>query len=419
VILLRLPFRFLRVLMQSTFLALGQIWANKVRSVLTTIGIVIGVASVTTVIAVLTGLKSNVLSEFEAFGTNKIFLIPRRPDEGRLRHASWRTIRFTPDQLEGLTAHCPSVDQYTPVADFVETLRYGHRTAENVHVLGIAASWHKIESRPVQLGRPFTAIDDAQARPVCLVTPKVRDKLRLDRDCVGQSVLVGKRWFRIVGVVEPHLQSAMFGGGGSDLEICIPFSTLWDMRQPGMHVVATSKSAEVSDEARAEIRFFLRRVRNLQPGDPDTFQVEVLEKYLEQFRNIALAITIVAGGIVGISLLVGGVGIMNIMLVSVSERTREIGLRKAVGARPSAILMQFLVEAVMLCFFGGAMGVFLGQALTSAMASIPGAKLDKAQIPLWAVAVSFGFAAAVGVFFGMFPAIKAARLDPIEALRHE
>jgi len=419
VILLRLPLRFVRLLMQSVRLALAQIWANKMRSLLTTIGIVIGVASVTTVIAVLTGLKGNILSEFEALGTNKIFIVPEKPREGRLRHANWRVIRFTPNQFEDLTAHCPSVDQFTPMASFMDTVATGGRSVEDVSVLGISSSWHKIENRPVQLGRAFSAVDEAQARPVCLLTPKVRDRLRLDRDCIGQSVLIGQRWYRVVGVVEPRVESSMFGGGASAMEVCIPFSLLWKMRQPWMHVIATSKSADLSDEARAEIRFYLRRVRDLQPGDPDTFRLEVIEQYLQQFNSIALAITIVAGGIVGISLLVGGVGIMNIMLVSVSERTREIGLRKAVGARPAAILMQFLVEAIMLCFFGGFMGVLVGQALTGAMASIPDAKLDKAHIPMWAIAVSFGFAAAVGVFFGMFPAIKAARLDPIEALRHE
>jgi putative ABC transport system permease protein len=132
-----------------------------------------------------------------------------------------------------------------------------------------------------------------------------------------------------------------------------------------------------------------------------------------------MMVTLVAGGIVGVSLLVGGVGIMNIMLVSVSERTREIGLRKAVGAKRSAILTQFLIEAIVLCFVGGFVGVGLGQLLTMAIGNIPNAELDMAYIPLWAVALSFAFAGSVGIFFGMFPAIKAARLDPIEALRHE
>ena len=186
-----------------------------------------------------------------------------------------------------------------------------------------------------------------------------------------------------------------------------------------MFVIAASRSPDVSDEARAELRFYLRNTRKLKPGDPDTFRLEVIEKYIQEFKKFALFVTAIAGGIVGISLLVGGVGIMNIMLVSVSERTREIGLRKAVGARPSAILFQFLVEAVMLCLFGGLIGLGGGQLLTKAIASIPNANLDQAYIPLWAIGVSFGFSALVGVFFGMFPAVKAARLDPIEALRHE
>ena len=167
------------------------------------------------------------------------------------------------------------------------------------------------------------------------------------------------------------------------------------------------------------MKFFLRQTRRLKPGDPDTFRMEVIEEYLKQFNIMAATITAIAGGVVGISLLVGGVGIMNIMLVSVSERTREIGLRKAVGARSSAILFQFLVEAVVLCLFGGLIGALGGQTLTFLITKIPNASLGKAHIPLWALGMSFGFAAAVGIFFGMFPAIKAARLDPIEALRHE
>jgi putative ABC transport system permease protein len=416
---IHLPFGFLRLLLQSIWLALAQIWANKARAALTTIGIVIGVASVTTVVAVLTGLKQNVLSEFEAFGTNKMYIIPENPQEGPLRHAPWYVIRFTPEQFDGLRKHCPSVGDLTRAAFFEATVQFGDRTAENVRVVGIDPSWHRIENRSVQIGRPFSVVDIQEARPVCLVPPDVRDKLRLNRDCVGQGILVNHRTFTIVGVVEPRFESAMFGGQDKALEIQVPFTTAWKGREPWMMAIATCRSADVADEALAEVRFYLRRVRDLKPGEPDTFRVEVMQKYLQQFKTVAMAITIVASGVVGISLLVGGVGIMNIMLVSVSERTREIGLRKAVGARPSAILLQFLVEAVVLCFFGGAVGIGIGEALTKAMASIPKAQLDKAYVPFWAIIVSFGFAAGVGVFFGMFPAVKAARLDPIEALRHE
>jgi len=418
-VIIRLPLAFARLCGQSILLALAQIWANKARSVLTTIGIVIGVASVATVVAVLTGLKKNVLSEFEAFGTNKMYILPQNPTEGPLRNAPWNVIRFTPEQFEGLRKHCPSVGDLTRTAFFDATVQAGDRSEEHVRVVGIDPSWHHIENRSVEIGRPFSVVDIQEARPVCLVPPDVRDKLRMNRDCTGQTIIVDHRTFTIVGVVEPRFESAMFGGQDKALEIQIPFTTAWKGREPWMMAIATCRTADVADEALAEVRFYLRRVRDLKPGDPDTFRVEVMQKYLQQFKAVAMAITVVAAGVVGISLLVGGVGIMNIMLVSVSERTREIGLRKAVGARPSAILLQFLVEAVMLCFFGGFMGVVVAGALTRLMVSIPNAHLDKVAIPLWAIGVSFGFAAAVGVFFGMFPAIKAARLDPIEALRHE
>jgi putative ABC transport system permease protein len=186
-----------------------------------------------------------------------------------------------------------------------------------------------------------------------------------------------------------------------------------------LHLIAASRSPEVSEEAQAEVTFFMRHQRHIRLGEADTFRIWVIQKELDEFSKVAATTTAIAAGVVGISLLVGGVGIMNIMLVSVSERTREIGLRKAVGARPGAILLQFLVEAVMLCCLGGLFGVLGGQGLTKVIAGLPGANLDKAYIPGWAIALSFGFSAGVGLVFGMFPAIKAARLDPIEALRHE
>jgi putative ABC transport system permease protein len=186
-----------------------------------------------------------------------------------------------------------------------------------------------------------------------------------------------------------------------------------------MRFVALAKSPEEAQDASAEITRVLRKVRGLASGDSDTFRVQAIDQFIDQFKSIASGITAVAGGIVGISLLVGGIGIMNIMLVSVSERTREIGLRKAVGATPSAILLQFLLEAVTLCLVGGLVGVLIGQTFALAVSSIPGAKMENASVPAWAVALAFVFSAGVGVVFGMFPAIKASRLDPIEALRHE
>jgi putative ABC transport system permease protein len=414
------PFFVLPVLLwQSAWLALGQIWVNKTRAVLTTLGIVIGVASVTAVIAVLTGLKANVLSEFESFGTNKIFVLPFAPEERNRRQVVNARTMFQPADFEGFLQNCPSVKTYTKICNLQMTVAYGSRSEEGVTITGIDSSWHAIENRAVTMGRPFSLIDEQHARPVCLINPKVRDALRLGRDPTGESVLLNNRRYLVVGMVEPRVESGMFGGGGSDSEVFIPFSTARQNGNLMFIVIAASRTPEVNEEARAEITFFLRKARGLRPGESDTFRVESVQRFVEQFMGVAAAITIVATGIVGISLLVGGVGIMNIMLVSVSERTREIGLRKAVGARPVAILLQFLVESVMLCLLGGLIGVLCGQALVSFVASFPAAKLDKSYIPLWAIGLAFGFSAGTGLVFGMFPAIKASRLDPIEALRHE
>jgi len=409
----------LGLVVQSAWLALRQIWANKSRSFLTTLGIVIGVASVMAVIAALTGLKAKIVTKFETVvGSNNIFMFPDRPDGGKFRHAPWHVIRFRPEQFEGLLQHCPSVARFTRICESRTTVRHREYVIEDVGVRGIESSWHAIQGRKVLIGRPFSPVDEEQAVQVCLVTEDVRDKLHLDRDPTGARIIVGRRSFRVIGVIE---KAPQFGGreGRSEREVIIPFATGWKFKWPWMWAIASSRSAETAEEATAEVRFFLRRMRHLKPGDPDTFHLEVMERHLKEIQSVALIMTAVAGGIVGISLLVGGIGIMNIMLVSVSERTREIGLRKAVGARPGTILLQFLVEAVVLCLCGGCLGLLCAELLTMGVASIPNAELEMAYIPLWAIGVAFGFSAFVGICFGMFPAVKAARLDPIEALRHE
>jgi putative ABC transport system permease protein len=263
-------------------------------------------------------------------------------------------------------------------------------------------------------------LDNAQVRPVCLINTTVRDKLDMDRDPVGQYLDVDGNRLLVVGLLEPP--AATIGNSADAREVIIPFTyAVSKERWPWYEVMAASKSPQLSDDAKAEIEFYMRQKRRIKPGKEDTFEVQTAQRVVEQFNKVASMVTMIATGIVGISLLVGGVGIMNIMLVSVSERTREIGLRKAVGARPSAILLQFLVEAVVLCLIGGAIGLALGQALTTTVASFlpQEAKVERMVIPPMAILLAFGFSAGVGLIFGMFPAIKASRLDPIEALRHE
>ncbi|MGA2916747.1 MAG: ABC transporter permease [Sedimentisphaerales bacterium] len=416
--LLYAPLMFIQLVYQSVYLAIGQIWANKTRSILTTIGIVIGVASVIAVISALTGLKAKILSQVETFGNNTIILQPRLPDTGPKRNLSWWDVRLRSNEFDGLLEHCPSIERFTRISEAgQQTVKYGEKSVASAQIHGVEPAWHEIEHRTIAAGRGISVIDEGRA--VCLIEPELRDKLGMDRDCIGESIRIGFRNFRIVGVIEKRPDLGIGGGGQERYEIIIPFETTKKFQQEfWIWAFAESKSPAVLDEGVAELHFFLRQARQLDPGEPETFQVESLKSAIQTFNNIAIMVTLVAGGIVGISLLVGGVGIMNIMLVSISERTKEIGLRKAVGAKKSAILTQFLVEAVILCFVGGLVGLGVGKLLTLAIAH-SNALLAKTYIPAWAVAVSFAFAGTVGICFGMFPAIKAARLDPIEALRHE
>jgi len=412
-------FVFFRLLLQSTLLALHQIWINKTRSILTTLGIIIGVASVSAVIAVLHGMNTRLIADFETFGTNRIYMWPERPHSGPMKNVDRWQLRFKTEEFDGMLEHCPSVEHLSFVSEG-ESLpaRVGDREVEAVRLKGVEASWFKIENRAIEMGRPFSLLDETQARKVCIITAKLRDKLNLDRDCIGQTILIGRYTFLVIGMVEDK-PAMMFGIGGSDsYEVYIPFRTFRNISGSFFQVLASCKGAEVAEDAKAEIQFFLRRTRQIKPGDPDTFGVFMMESEVKKVMNVMEMVSLVAFGIVSISLLVGGIGIMNIMLVSVSERTREIGLRKAVGAKPSAILTQFLVEAVVLCMVGGMIGIAFGHGLAAIIAKLA-PQMEGTRIPVWAILLSFGFAGGVGVVFGMFPAVKAARLNPIDALRHE
>ncbi|MBX3358362.1 MAG: ABC transporter permease [Phycisphaeraceae bacterium] len=412
----------LRVLIQTVFLAVSQIWANKVRALLTTLGIIIGVAAVIGTVSATDGLKRFVLKEFETFGTKKVYIDGWMPRSKRGRGIPWWKSELVMAEVDAIVKHTTTIDKFTPLFFGSYDLAYNDQLLKSIQVTGIWPQWHDIESRYVTQGRRFTSIDEEQRLSVCLVNDKAIELLTLDREPVGESILIGGRRFKVVGVVETKTISPMFGGGEAEAEVYIPLSMAMSLNPGRRHVnflLGELSSPDKAEEAKAEVGFMLRRMRNLPPGEEDNFRVQVLQQFIDQFNKVATAITAGAGGIVAISLLVGGIGIMNIMLVSVSERTREIGLRKAMGARPAVILMQFLVEAVVLCLAGAGIGLLVGEGLTLAMTKLPGSPLENAVVPFWAIVLSVGFSVVTGVLFGMFPAIKAARLDPIAALRHE
>jgi putative ABC transport system permease protein len=411
----------LRLLIQTVVLALQQIWANKIRAMLTTLGIVIGVSAVIILAAAGQGVKTFVLDQFSAFGASKVWIFPRMPPEQRDRF-SFRQIRLNTDQVDSILSYCPSLQAITPVMQINATVQAGDRVQQFVNIQGVRPSWHDIEERSVIRGRALMQVDEDERRQVCLVNDKAIEELGLDADPTGTTILAAERRFLIIGVVETKQVSPMFGGNEAQTEIFIPFNTGVSIRpEPRLYAIGKTKAPELFEDAKAEVTAHLRRVRHLGPEDPDTFGVQAIEQAISQFKKVAGGITVFIAGVVSISLLVGGIGIMNIMLVSVSERTREIGLRKAIGARPEVVLLQFLVEAITLCLMGCVLGLIIGGAIVLAMRSFGGetSPVAKAEAPMWSIILSVVFSAGTGVIFGMFPAIKASRLDPIVALRHE
>ncbi len=410
-----------RLLIQTVWLALGQLWASKVRALLTTLGIVIGVGAVIATVAATQGLKNFILKEFDSFGPRKVWMDGTVPPSQRGR-VSWSQYDLRLTELDYLRQNASTIDALTPMYFLSATVRSTDTQRTGVQLVGIHPDWHEIEKRQTIKGRPFIQTDIDQWRNVCLVNDKAIAELALDVDPTGDFILVNDRRFLIVGVVETKQVSQGFPGGGeARTEVYVPVTTALAMqpRETVSFALAQLKSADGGDEAKAEMASIFRRLRKLGGEDENTFVIETVASVIDQVNRVGTGITAAAGGLVAISLLVGGIGIMNIMLVSVSERTREIGLRKAVGARPVVILLQFLVEAVVICMAGGFIGLLCGFGIIMAVASIPGTPLAEATVPLWSVALAIGFSAFTGIVFGMFPAIKAARLDPIVALRHD
>jgi putative ABC transport system permease protein len=409
----------IRLFTQTFSLALGQIWANKVRALLTTLGIIIAVTSVITIVAATGGLKSFVLDQMSSMGVSKVWIFPRVPP-GQRERFSMRQVRMTEEQINAIEKECPSIESITPVMQMVCKVQVGERSNDFVTVQGVRPAWHAIEDRTVLMGRPLMPVDEEERRQVCIVNDKALAEFAMDSDPTGTTILVDGRRFLVVGVIETKMVTPMFGGGEAQSEVFIPFNTGNMMRpRPRLYAVATTGNPELFADAKAEVGAVLRRMRGLRPEDPDTFGVEAIQQYIQQFQKLAAGISVFLVGLVSIALLVGGIGIMNIMLVSVSERTREIGLRKAVGAQPAVILFQFLVEAVTLCLIGCVIGIVVGQGIVLLLKFIPNSPMAKAEVPMWAILLAVGFSAGTGLIFGMFPAIKAARLNPIDALRHE
>ncbi|NRA58529.1 MAG: ABC transporter permease, partial [Phycisphaerales bacterium] len=287
----------IRLLMQTVVLALGQILANKVRSLLTTLGIVIGVAAVVATVAAIDGLRGFVLDEFETVGTSKVYIDGDLPQSWRGR-ISWRDTQLQPDEIEAIVEHAPSVTAINPHWRASARVDYENIVVDSAPVVGIRPAWHDVENRQVTMGRPFNMIDEEQRRYVILINDLAIEEFNLPTSPVGEFLLVGGRRFLIVGVVETLDLAGIFGGGNSRAEFFVPFSTAVTLNPNGWitYATATMRSPEAAEETRAEIDFILRSVRGLDPDDDPTFEIQMPQEYLEQFESLSAGLVAGATG---------------------------------------------------------------------------------------------------------------------------
>ena len=402
--------------------ALRALVRNKLRSILTMLGIMIGVAAVVSVLSLGSAQTAIVEESFATLGSNLLYVTPRELGISGVGSQSTLTL----EDAQAIAQNAPSVKAVAPMAQTYGQVVAGGESLSNTIIAGVTPTAEVVDNYAVAQGSFITDFDYGARSRVTVLGSEVAQTLFGEMDPVGQSLRIGGRQFQVSGVLE----SRGTGFGMEDMRVYIPLSTFYatlatsqvGSRGNSVSIISVkAKSSDGLDSAEQEITDILRRAHGLRQGESDDFRVISVESVARQVTQVLGIIQLVLAGIAGISLLVGGIGIMNIMLVSVTERIREIGLRKAVGAKRRDILTQFLIEAATLGLCGGAVGVGLGWIIVKIM-SIIAANAGfafAASLPGYAIALAAGVSIFVGLVSGLYPAIRAARLDPIESLRHE
>ena len=398
--------------------ALTAIRANALRSGLTALGIIIGVAAVIAVVAVMQGLSSGITRQLDDLASDMVIVRADTPQKqallGLRNRLSYEDFAAVRDRVQGV-AHITALLQAFGLG---ATVSHG-ALRTNAQILGTDRHYQDVVRVYTDRGRFISESDDSRRRRVAVLGATVVRELQLPENPIGSFVQLGGEWFRVVGVAEER--GSLFGFDQDNFVIA-PFSTLRALSgaqaAEDVFIYFRPESEDRLEAIQTQMRSILRKRAGLAEDEPDHFLFQTAERTKQNFAGIVRGVTLVAGAVVGISLLVGGIGIMNIMLVSVTERTREIGINKALGATPQFILIQFLVEALVLSLFGGLVGLLLGWGFAGLIGlAVP--DMSGASVPLWSVGLALGFTTAIGVIFGLAPAIKAARLNPIDALRYE
>ncbi|MDP2410577.1 MAG: ABC transporter permease [Pseudolabrys sp.] len=401
------------MLFEAVKLALQAVKRNPLRSFLTVLGIVIGVGAVIAMVTIGNGTTAKVTADLAKLGSNVLFVSPGQSGPGR---ASADAKAFNIRDVDAMKTQLAGVKAVAPMGTKSVTVVHGTES-RNVSVTGTDNDYFITQDWALKSGRTFLDGEIRSGRAACIIGETVRDKLFGATDPLGRNIRVSKVSCEVIGVLVPKGQSS-FGTDQDDI-VVMPLRT-FQRRLAGNtdigRVIVSAKDGVATEKVQGDIEWMLRERRNIGPGKEDDFSVRDMKQIADTMAGTTAMLTALLGAVAAVSLLVGGIGIMNIMLVSVTERTREIGIRLAIGALERQVLAQFLVEASVLSLFGGIAGILLGLGLALAATRA-------LQVPFAVdgqiILVAFAFSALVGVVFGYFPARRAARLDPIEALRHE
>jgi putative ABC transport system permease protein len=405
---------------ENLLLALDTLRSHKFRAFLTILGVLIGTATVIGVASIFKGLDQQVVDMAEGFGTRTLFIFKWDPGiKFNVTHEEWMRKPLTYDDALAIRENCPSVESVS-----AETFRWGPAVSTkykgqemlDTNFSGPTPEQFQNTNAELKDGRLFNEIDNLHRRDVAVIGADVVTRFFEGQDPIGKVINVDGHNFEVVGTLEKRKQ--FLGENGDDRTVFIPYFTFKKLYPDAKDNFITAQVVPGKlNQAMDEVRSLLRRRRNVKFNEKDNFGIATAESMISQFRDIMGTVVLVTVVISSIGLLVGGIGVMNIMLVSVTERTREIGVRKAIGARRSDITWQFLLEAMTLTAAGGILGILLGYTLSFLIRTfVP--QLPSA-VPVWSVFTGFLVAVGIGLFFGMWPAVKASRLDPIVALRHE
>ncbi|MCI0622429.1 MAG: ABC transporter permease [Acidobacteria bacterium] len=411
------------ITLENVAMAMSNLRANKFRSALTVLGIVIGVMTVVVIASILTGMRQNIVHLIEEYGTNNIwaFHLTTGLQFGPRDRKEWTRKSLYPEDGEAIKEQADAVEDVALLGfawRLDRTMTYGGNTYKQGRLQAVSANYGTIGNLTLEQGRFITEVDELHRRDVVVIGVNVKEALFPNHTQIaGREVTLGGRRYEVIGVLEKR-KGSFFGENEEDSAVFIPYRTVTKLmaKQDFLMLMIRAKSGQLQ-KALDQVDAVLRRQRKVRFNEPSNFDLKTADKFIEQFDSITAAVGLIAIAISAVGLLVGGIGVMNIMLVSVTERTREIGVRKAIGARRKDIVTQFLFEAMTLTSLGGIIGIIFSVLVSVILAFLLPDLPSK--IPLWAVAAGLLVSTGVGLVFGVWPARVAARLDPIEALRYE